>query len=276
MHNKQATLKSELDKLEELHQAKLLSEEQYEEAVKQMRKKYADEEMNERLGDIKDYLEKANKAAELASNFVTSLKEAETAQLEAEYQAQLTAAGDNAEEREAIEAEYEQKKLDLQKKYADTEMVINIAKAISAGALAAVESFAAAGNPILGAVFAAIVAATTALEVATIIKQRNAIRDKSKGITVLIYDKAAEIGNSSDKQYILSYYGNPKRLYRTEVHLNAEDIKNHVERIGIQYTPLILFDETVLESMFFHYLGSVIRFQSRKYDVSWEHLLGRS
>ena len=108
------------------------------------------------------------------------------------------------------------------------------------------------------------------------IKQRNAIRDKSKGITVLIYDKAAEIGNSSDKQYILSYYGNPKRLYRTEVHLNAEDIKNHVERIGIQYTPLILFDEAVLESMFFHYLGSVIRFQSRKYDVSWEHLLGRS
>ena len=108
------------------------------------------------------------------------------------------------------------------------------------------------------------------------IKQRNAIRDKSKGITVLTYDKAAEIGNASDKQYILDYYSNPKRLYRTEVHLNAEDIKNYVERIGIHYTPLILFDEAVLEGMFFHYLGSVIRFQSRKYDVSWEHLLGRS
>ena len=37
-------------------------------------------------------------------------------------------------------------------------MVINIAKAIAAGALAAVEAFAAAGNPILGAVFAAIIA----------------------------------------------------------------------------------------------------------------------
>lgn len=108
------------------------------------------------------------------------------------------------------------------------------------------------------------------------IKQRNAIRDKSKGITVLLYDKAAEIGNASDKQYILDFYGNPQRLYRTEVHLNSEDIKNYVERIGIQYTPLILFDEAVLEGLFFHYLGSVIRFQSRKYDVSWEHLLGRS
>ncbi|MBO7139970.1 MAG: hypothetical protein J6W19_05290 [Prevotella sp.] len=108
------------------------------------------------------------------------------------------------------------------------------------------------------------------------IKQRNAIKDKSKGITVLTYDKVAEIKNSSDKQYILNYYGNPKKLYRTEVHLNAEDIKNYVERIGIQYTPLILFDEAVLEGMFFHYLGSVIRFQSRKMDASWKHLLGRS
>ena len=108
------------------------------------------------------------------------------------------------------------------------------------------------------------------------IKQRNAIKDKSKGITVLIYDKAAEISNASSKQYILERYGNPKRLYRTEVHLNADDIKNYVERRGIQYTPLILFDEATLEDMFFHFLGSVIRFQSSKMDVSWEHLLGRS
>jgi hypothetical protein len=118
---------------------------------------------------------------EAASNFVNSLKESETAKLEAEYQAQLTAAGDNAEERERIEAEYEQKKLDLQKKYADTEMVINIAKAVAAGALAAIEAYAAAGNPILGAVFAAIIAATTALEVATIVQQRNAIKNASAG-----------------------------------------------------------------------------------------------
>lgn len=108
------------------------------------------------------------------------------------------------------------------------------------------------------------------------IKQRNAIKDKSKGITVLLYDKAAEIGNASDKQYILEHYGNPTRLYRTEVHLNAEDIKNYVERRGIKYTPLILFDEATLEDMFFNFLGSVVRFQSRKMDASWEHLLGRS
>ncbi len=93
------------------------------------------------------------------------------------------------------------------------------------------------------------------------IKQRNAIKDKSKGITVLTYDKAAEIINASDKQYILDYYGNPKKLYRTEVHLNAEDIKNYVEHIGIEYTPLILFDESVLEGMFFHSLGALYVFK---------------
>ena len=107
------------------------------------------------------------------------------------------------------------------------------------------------------------------------VKQRNAIKDKSKGITVLTYDKAAEIRNASDKQYILDYYGNPKRLFRTEVHLNAEDIKNYVERKDILYTPLVLFDEATLEDMFFRFLNSVIRFQSRNIDVSWKHLLGR-
>ena len=108
------------------------------------------------------------------------------------------------------------------------------------------------------------------------IKQRNAIKDKNKGITVQTYDKKAEILNASNKQYILEYYGNPVRLYRTEVHLNAEDIKNYVERRGIQYTPLILFDEATLEDMFFHFIGSVIRFKSSTIDTSWSRIFGRS
>ena len=160
----------EMWKLEELHEQGIISERNYQMAKLKIRMEYAQKAA-----------EGSNQFAEQASNFVTQLKEMESAQLEAEYQKQLTAAGDNAEEREAIEAEYEQKKLDLQKKYADTEMVINIAKAIAAGALAAIEAFAAAGNPILGAVFAAIIAATTALEVATIVKQRNAIKNTSVG-----------------------------------------------------------------------------------------------
>lgn len=173
-------MQTELDKLEELHQAKILSEQEYEEAVKQLRKKYADEDLKEKLANVQKYVEQSNMLFSEASNFVTALKEAESAKLEAQYQADLTAAGDNAEKKASVEAEYEQKKLDLQKKYADTEMAINIAKTIAAGALAAIQAFAQLG-PIGGAVAAALIAVITAAEVATIIQQRNAIKSASAG-----------------------------------------------------------------------------------------------
>lgn len=155
--------------LEKLHQNKLLSEETYEKLVFKTKVKY-----------LEKYTEQTSQIANQASNLVAAIREAETAQLEAQYQAQLTAAGDNAEEREKIEAEYEQKKLDLQKKYADVDMVIQIAQAVSAGALGAIQAYTAAkGNPVLGSIYAAIIAATTAAQVATIIAQRDAIKNAS-------------------------------------------------------------------------------------------------
>lgn len=155
--------------LEKLHQNKLLSEETYEKLVFKTKVKY-----------LEKYTEQTSQIANQASNLVAAIREAETAQLEAQYQAQLTAAGDNAEEREKIEAEYEQKKLDMQKKYADVDMVIQIAQAVSAGALGAIQAYTAAkGNPVLGGIYAAIIAATTAAQVATIIAQRNAIKNAS-------------------------------------------------------------------------------------------------
>ena len=170
----------ELKELQHLYDLKLISEETFQKKKREIVKKYGKANLDDDLGNIRDYAQAANQIMEGASNFVTALKEAESAKLEAEYQKQLTAAGDNAEQREAIEAEYEQKKLDLQKKYADVDMAINIAKAIASGALAAVEAFAAAGgNPVLGAVFAALIAVTTAAEVASIIAQRNAIKNMS-------------------------------------------------------------------------------------------------
>ncbi len=107
------------------------------------------------------------------------------------------------------------------------------------------------------------------------IKQRNAIRDKSKGITVISYDKEAEIRNVSGKRYILDHYGNPKRLFRTEVHLNNEDISHYLNTHGIELTYLLFCDEALLEEMFFHFIGSVIRFQNRHYDILWKDILGR-
>ena len=168
---KDKSLKKEYDLemrwIEKLHEKELLSETEFQKAKFETKLKY-----------LQEFAQQYNAIQEQASNFVNALKEYETQKAEAEYQAQLTAAGDNAEQREAVEAAYEQKKLDIQKKYADTEMVINIAKTVAAGALAAIQAFAQLG-PIGGAVAAALIAVTTALEVATIVQQRNAIKNAS-------------------------------------------------------------------------------------------------
>ena len=94
------------------------------------------------------------------------------------------------------------------------------------------------------------------------VKQKNAVKDKSKGITLTTYDKAAEVKNSSGKDYILNFYGNPKKLYRTEVHLNNQEVKDYLEGRGLFFN-YYMIDEALLEDMFYHHLNSVIRFEKR-------------
>ncbi len=173
-------LQMQLEHLEEIHQAKLLSEEEYEQAVAQLEQEYAEKNLQMKLQKAQDYIQKSQSFLNAASNFTSALQSAETAQLEAEYQARLTAAGDNAEERERVEQEYEQKKLDTQKKYADVDMVINIARATAEGALAIARAFADMPYP-AAIVASALIAGTTAAQIATIIAQRNAIKNASVG-----------------------------------------------------------------------------------------------
>lgn len=108
------------------------------------------------------------------------------------------------------------------------------------------------------------------------VKQRKAMKDKTKGVTLLSYDKAAEISNSSEKFYILNSYGNPQKLYRTEVHLNNGELKDYMMTKGIEFNYLTLTDEVLLEEMFFYHLNSVIRFQRERTKIYWEQILGRS
>lgn len=107
------------------------------------------------------------------------------------------------------------------------------------------------------------------------VKQKNALRDKSKGTSITTYDKLAEIRNASEKFYILDNYNNPHKLFRTEVHLNNEEVKSFLDSNGIKFTPLVLLDEVLLELMYFHFLASVIRFKCKGKQVSWQHILGR-
>ena len=182
----------ELAELDRIHEAKLISEEEYLKVLSKLREKYNQDD----LSKTKDYLEKSKQFIESASSLVTAIKNAELANAESNYQAELTAAGDNAEKREKIEAQYEKDKLDIQKKYADAEMAIGIGQAVADGAIAIARAFKdypyAVAIPI-----AALVAATTAAQVSTIIQQRNAIKNtsvSSKGVSSSVTSGGSDVG----------------------------------------------------------------------------------
>lgn len=106
------------------------------------------------------------------------------------------------------------------------------------------------------------------------IKQKKAIKDKSKGTSLTAYDKRAEIINSSHKDYIMELYGNPKKLHRLEVHLNNEDIKDYVNTKRIEINLNTIFQPHFLYELYIHTLNSLIRFEYDRYNkISWEEIL---
>ena len=178
------TFDMEMTALNILHEAKAISEEEYLKRRNELYEKYGIEqqESEQTLWDegMEGKLKATQTMLDAMGQAVSAAKDAELATIEAQMQAELAAAGDNAEKREQIEAKYEAKKLDVQKKYADVEMGIQIAQAIAQGALAVIQAWAQLG-PIAGSVFAAVVAATTAAQIAVMVQQRNAIKNAAPG-----------------------------------------------------------------------------------------------
>jgi uncharacterized membrane protein len=169
---------NELDALDELHEKGLISEEDYQARKAEIVQEYAQKIRETNVQTLADGIEKSQGYIKALDTMVASLQDAATARVEAQEQKELAAVGDNTEEKEKIEAKYEAKKLKIRKKYANAEMAIDIAKTIANGAQAIVKTFAELGWP-AGIAGAAIMAATTAAQVATIIAQRNAIMSQS-------------------------------------------------------------------------------------------------
>lgn len=169
---------AEMAQLQSLYDQGLIAEEEYQAARQDIIRRYSQEAWNIQVHDWEDGLELASNVLNTMSSVISSVREAESASLDAQMQKELAAAGDNADKRAAIEEKYEQKKLDLQKKYADIDMGIKIAQTIAAGALAAIQAFGQLG-PIAGGIMAGVIAATTAAQVATIVMQRNAIKNST-------------------------------------------------------------------------------------------------
>lgn len=208
IYESQKLMDMELGLLDTLHEQKLISEEEYLARRTALIQKYNEESEQTELESWEGKLQVANNMLSLMEGAVNASREAEYASLDAWKEKELAAAGDNAEKREQIEAEYEAKKLDIQKKYADVDMGIQIAKAIAAGALASVQAWnAAGGNPILAGVITALIAATTAAQVATIVAQRNVIKNSSSDTGSAASSGSAAVGFSEG-----GYTGNGGRL----------------------------------------------------------------
>lgn len=180
------TFDMEMTALNILHEAKAISEEEYLKRRNELYEKYGIEqqEQEQTLWDqgMEGKLQATQMVLDGMSQAMNAARDADYANLDAQMQAELSAAGENADKRAEIEARYEAKKLDLQKKYADVDMGIQIAQSIASGAMAMIQAWnAAGGNPVLAGVIMALIGATTAAQIATIVAQRNAIQNAAPG-----------------------------------------------------------------------------------------------
>ena len=114
----------------------------------------------------------------LSSAFNT-FKQVEIDNVEAKYDAEIEAAQGNAEEVERLEQEKAQKKLDIEKKYADVQFVVKASQIIANTAMAITAALAQLG-PIAGPIAAGVMAATGAIQLAA----ANAERQKVKNLTL--------------------------------------------------------------------------------------------
>lgn len=115
---------------------------------------------------------------DIFSDVFQSLQDAEINNIESKYNKEIEAAKGNADEVERLEQEKEQKKLDIQKKYADVNFAIKVSQIIADTAVSVMKAYADLG-PIAGAIAAAVVSATGAIQIAA----ANAERKKVKSMT---------------------------------------------------------------------------------------------
>ena len=105
------------------------------------------------------------------------------------------------------------------------------------------------------------------------IKQKKAISNKQHGITVQAYDKKAEIEQNSDKRYILDFYDQPKRLYRLEVRLHYQELKDYFSKINGEPIFESITNQELLQGMFFYHLAAVLRFTQGRNKLAWPTLI---
>lgn len=191
---------NELAMLKDMHEQGLIDEKTYQKKRGEIQ-----------LGNAKKYFDKISG---LTSSLVETMQQAELAQVDAKYDALIQMAENNGEDTAALEEEKENKKLEIQKKYADVNFAIKCSQIIADTAVAIMKSNAELG-PIAGPIAAALMAATGVAQLAAAKAERDKIKNMSLKNTTGSKTATAErvVSGSSGGGYYEGGYTGPGGRY---------------------------------------------------------------
>lgn len=163
--DKQSEYDQQLTQLQQALDNQYITQEEYEKKVQQMKKD--------------SFMKQAQYYTELFSNAVGALQNAEMANVDAKYDAEIKAAEGNTALQEKLEKKKANEKLKIQKKYADVNFAMQVAQIISNTATSIMKAYSDMG-PVAGSVAAALMGVTGAAQLAV----ANAERQKVKRMTL--------------------------------------------------------------------------------------------
>lgn len=163
--DRQSEYDQQLEQLQQALDNQYITQEEYEKKVQQMKKE--------------SFMKQAQYYTELFSNAVGALQNAEMANVDAKYDAEIKAAEGNTALQEKLEKKKANEKLKIQKKYADVNFAMQAAQIISNTATSIMKAYSDLG-PIAGSVAAALMGVTGAAQLAV----ANAERQKVKRMTL--------------------------------------------------------------------------------------------
>lgn len=158
----------ELAQLENYHSQGLLKEKDYQRKKLQLG-----------VSNAKKYFDYYS---QLSGSMFSAIQDAEIAKSDAKYDILIQQAKNNGEDTAALEEEKENKKLEIQKKYADVNFAVKVSQIIADTAVSIMKAFADLG-PLGGAVAAAMLTATGAAQVESAKAERDKIKNMRPGNT---------------------------------------------------------------------------------------------
>lgn len=163
--DQQSEYDRQLQQLQEALKNQYITHQEYEQKVQQLKKE--------------SFMKQAQDYTNLFSNAVGALQNAEMANVDAKYDAEIKAAEGNTELQEKLEKKKANEKLKIQKKYADVNFAMQVAQIISNTAVSIMKAYSEMG-PIAGSVAAALMGVTGAAQLVV----ANAERQKVKRMTL--------------------------------------------------------------------------------------------